>query len=270
MFQLSDQTKNKLKTHPGARAAAYNETFGELQAAKRLDTIREAKALSELLAKSPNFAQGVQKYQQTYLEKLESIKREIKSIRGLRLNRLEEAGAKPEMILHVLAMEVLGCSWPREVRRIKETQKKLAARLRENAEMVERMYGDDASYPDLYTIIPPEARDGPAVPASERVPGLLIQEMRARADELDGFAREFGRLLKSRFPKLERQYIVGLLEYVHHATEDVHRHLVLLAAMLTDIYVKCGIEKRVSPESLAKIFERHVTPRLRSADKTPA
>lgn len=269
MFQLSDPRKNKLKTHPATRIAAHNETFGELLAAKRLGALREAKALSELLAKSPNFAKGFQKNQQTYPEKLESIKREIKSIRGLRLNRLEEAGAKPEMILHVLAMEVHGCSWLREVRRIKETQKKLAARLRENAEMVERMYGDDDCYPDLYTIVPPEARDGPAVPASERVPGLLIEEMRARADELDGFAREFGRFLKSKSPKLERQYIVGLLEYVHRATRDVHRHLVLLAAMLTDIYVKWGIEKRVSPESLAKIFERHVKPRLPSADKTP-
>ena len=267
---MSNRRNNKSKGRAPTRATAKAATVAESLAANRLDSIREAAALNELHAKSPRSAKGFQDAQCIYLEKLERLKCEIRSMKGLHLDRLEKAGADPEMILHVLAMEIHGSPWRRPLRSLKQSQKQLASRLREDADRLEQMYGSDASFPDLYAIIPPGARGGPVVPASERVPRLLLREIRACADELDGFAREFGRYLQNRSPKLERQFVAGLLNYVHCTTGNVHRHLVVLAALLTDIYEKYKIRKRVSPESLAKIFERHVKPQLQFTDKAPS
>jgi hypothetical protein len=250
----------------------------------------------ELLAKAnPEFSEGFLHTHRTYREELEEIKQELRTFYESHLNesryslsRVEKAGAKPEQILHLLAIEVHGRMWPNKMRLIKNNQKKLATSLREDANRLDRMYNDQATYPDLWriTLAFQEEQAGPVIPASERVPRSLIEDLRARADELDQFARDLGTLMKQYMPKAGRRPVEELLLYVHYATGDVRKHFVALAEILTDLYGKFRIKtqvfpdslnkKRVSPESLNKLFYRHVEPlivkryhQLVPPDKTP-
>ena len=163
------------------------------------------------------------------------------------------------------------------MRIIKQNQKKLAARLREDANSLNRMYTDVATYPDLCPIAFQQEHAGPVIPPSERVPHSLIEDLRARADELRSLPRDHGILLKQYMPVTERRPIEELLFYVHFITGNVCEHFVALAEILSDVYERFGIDKPVSPDSLKKLFYRHVVPLIVKRyhqfvppDKTPA
>lgn len=199
---------------------------------------------------------------------LEKAKSEIGALSGVRdtLNRLERAGAAPRRILHILATEVRGRRWLPELRTQRDYLQKAAEHLRTVADEVERISADEASYPDLWMVGLQQHHTGPVLPPSERVPRSLLRDMRSHAQKLDRAAKWMGKFSKRATPVAKRQPITLLLADIHARTGSARKHLVLIAAMLADVYEEYKIKRKVSPEQLAKVIERHV----KFSDKTPS
>jgi hypothetical protein len=234
---------------------------------RRLDKPPGSPLFRRLLAKDHIRAESFFKHQAKYRARLQKIGREIASIAGVNDNliRLKNAGAVRDKILHIIAVEVTRGSTLRDMRAAKDRTKRAAKQLRLKADELEYLYRDESTYPEMWGIALQKIRSGRIRPVAKRIPLRLLNEMRFRADELHGFAIDFGEILKHYSPEHKREPTRLLLAYIHAATGALHRHLPSVAAILADVYEKYRIRKTATPEGLAKLFRRHV----RFADKTP-
>lgn len=205
-----------------------------------------------------------------YRVRLEKIKQQLRSIREIKgsLDILASAGADPERILHILAIEVARYPWERQGKTAKSRLKSAAKRLRHLAAELEQLYRDAKIYPDLLAVAYREIPEDSVPSLAERLPSTLIREMRQRAAELEDFDRQWGQSLKTDIPVRKRRTILHLLMYVHGKTGDVRPHFVRLSSLLADVYEKFPNSRRraYSPGSLEKHFKRYIT----RADKTPS
>lgn len=230
----------------------------------RNDTPRGTAAHQELLSKSPHYGEGFEEVQLGYRLKLLKIERELEGIYAIRsaLNKLSQGGADRQKILRFLAIEVHGRSWPREMQRTKRNLQSLAKRLSSMADEVERSASDVTTWPDIWGVAFQDVTESP-VGLSERAPREMIDAMRAFAADLKNRARNLGIIGKRKITVERRRTLMYLLAHVHLATSDVRRYFLLLAEMLTDAYEKYQIRKGPTPESLEKLFARHVLPKLK-------
>jgi hypothetical protein len=217
-------------------------------------------AFKKLLDADPAKRTDFLENQIRYKARLDKLKREIESIEGVNheLRHLKNAGASSDKVLHIIAIEVTWGSWMREIRMAKDRVKKAAKYLRQHADELEQLYSDPATYPDMWLVHLQEIRQGSITPVAERIPISLLAEMRSRANELLGLSIEFADVLKHYAPIQRRKRIETLLAYVHKATGGIRRHLPSLAALLTEVYEQYDLDRKATPDGLAKIFERHV------------
>jgi hypothetical protein len=227
-----------------------------------------SRAHQRLLANSPQYKRAFLEEQGRTKQWLRKTKREINDLlrSSNSLRRLEEAGVIRERILQILALEVRGRCWLRDLRLTKANLKSLANRLRSLADEVQRTYGDNVTYLEFWLLALQQDQKRPPIPASRRIPRSLIREMGSRAKELDDMARKMGNFLQRATPVARRQPLTLLLAEVHARTGNLRRHLVPLSEILLDVYERYGIKSKVSDYKLAKHFSRHV----KFKDKTPS
>lgn len=170
-------------------------------------------AHQELLSKSPEYAKEFKDEQASYRKRLATIESDLAAIDEVPtcLDRLEQAGADRRVVLHLLAIEVAGRRWPKELRRHVRYMRGLAGRLDSITEEVEKVFADPKTYPDLLLVSLQVKRQGPVTPASERVPREDIAAMRKRAESLRTKAAEFGQMLKRGLPSVKRGPVEVLL-----------------------------------------------------------
>jgi hypothetical protein len=266
---ISRSAKGKKKPRVGTGSERINSSLARkiLPRTRSQDKLPGSPAFQRLLAGDQARAQDFFSTQAAFRARWEKIKREIVAIEGVNDNliRLKNAGAVCDTILHLIAIEVTRGSALRDMRAAKDRTKRAAKHLRQKADELEQLYRDETSYPEMWGVALQKIRSGKIVPVARRLPRRLLSEMRACADELHGFAGQFGQILKRYSPEYKREPTRLLLAYTHKAAGGVHRHLPSIAAILTDAYEKYGIKKTATAEGLAKIFKRHV----KFVDKTP-
>ena len=225
-------------------------------------------AHQQLLAKNPQYKQEFLEEQGRTKQWLRKTKREIADLlrSSNSLRRLEKAGVISERLFYILALEVKDRHWLRALRLTKVNLKTLANKLRRLADEVQLTYGDNATHLEFWLLALQQDQKRPPVPASKRIPRSLLREMRSRAEQLDGMAREMGEFLKRATPVARRQPLTFLLAEVHARTGNLRRHLVPLGEILLDVYEKYGIKRKISNYKLAKHFSRNV----KIEDKTPS
>jgi hypothetical protein len=127
---------------------------------------------------------------------------------------------------------------------------------------IEQVYSDPATYPDLLGVSLQLKHDGPVTPVAECIPNNLIKELRALADDLQAKAREWGDLFRRGGvgDYAERRPRFLLLAYLQYITGDARQQLHTVSDLLHCAYQAYGIPKRVSIDSLEKLYTRHVLP----------
>lgn len=222
-------------------------------------------ALRKLLNNNSRRSREFEESQLKYRERLERIKNKLRQPGTFQggLSRLISAGANGDRLLHILAIEVLGRSMPREVTREKTKIKALAKRLRNITSEVEKAYLSEATYSDEWSIAIHALYDG-SVQKNAPVWREWIRSMRVCADDLEEKARALGQLAKNEIPHVKSQAVKILLAEVHATTGDARRHVPLIAELLVAAYATCGIQKRRTPSagSLKKYLTRYVLPRM--------
>jgi hypothetical protein len=123
-----------------------------------------------LLSKSPEHKRNFLEQQVKTEQWLEKTKRELDDLlrSSNSLRRLKEAGAIPERILHILALEVRQRHWPRELRLTKVHLKSLANELRGLADEVQRTYGKKESHLDFWLLALQQDQKTLPIPASKK------------------------------------------------------------------------------------------------------
>ena len=260
--------KEKPRLAPGTEGCLLSERRKNTQSpnVKSRPQKLGSSAHRQLLSKSPAYRREYLETQRDFERWLEKAKSKIGALSGVRdtLNRLEKAGAEPRRILHILAIEVRGRRWLTELRTQKDFLEKVAEHLRTVADELERISAQEASYADFWMVALQQHHAGPVLPPSKRAPHTLLRNMRSHAKKLDSVAMWMGKFSKGATPVVKRQPISLLLADIHARTGSVRKHLVLIAAMLAEEYDAYKIKRKVSPDQLAKVIERHV----KFSDKT--
>jgi len=236
-------------------------------------------AWRDLLAKNPALAEAFARTQADYGRRFSQLEAKLGEVPEIQrcLDQLERAGADRNRVLHVLAIELSFSQktkkprltrrrrWLRGLRTHKDSLRRLAERIRDLADEVERTYGRLETYPYLLGIALQIVNDCDVGMVSDLRAEDLAAEMRACADDLEAKARELGRVSKDISPAMTRRPVEELLAYLHRATGGVRPHLGTICEMLNAAYREQGLHSRreLTTDGLEKLFERHVRPRLK-------
>lgn len=208
--------------------------------------------------------------QKAYKDRLQEIETKIENVNGVsfELGRLAKAGADPKKILGLLALAVNEIQWPTKMRKRQEALRSLAGQMRTVANHAERESLNPLSYSDVWKAIFGKLDWSAVREPSNRAPLPLFQAMREYANGVAGQANSFGHVLKTNLPKERRYPQEMLLLYVHKSTGNASRHLVEVTQLLMHAYDTFGIRRKVTIESLTRVWERHVELRVSILNKT--
>jgi hypothetical protein len=231
--------------------------------------MRKANQKHRPLGLEPPIQPSVQKIRGDIQERIAAMP-DIKSC----LRVLGKRGLRAEKVLKYVAMLVLidmKDEWRKDkrIRKNADNWRRLAKRLRNSAEEVERTYSTDATRPDVLALSVGVAWVEPTPPQHD--PRKAIESMREVAADLENNARLSGQIRKAVIPWIRRQPEVAFLRHAYkpepwRASELPRERLrdlfQRLAELLDTVYEAYEIRPRFSADSLEKTFKRHVWPGL--------